>query len=182
MGHIYKIINKLNDECYIGSSIDVKKRWNRHKRDLFKGKHHSIILQRAWDKYGENNFEFIILEETEKLIDRENYYLLLLEPVYNICRSAYSTTGREYKEETRVKHKKFALENNIRPPKETYEQKYKAVIKVDKITNIDIEEYKCLSDACFAIGKNYTFVSTISSVCRGKRKSAFGFKWRFKDA
>jgi group I intron endonuclease len=179
---IYQILNTVTNDCYIGSSINIKERWKRHKKDLRKQKHHSIILQRAWNKYGENSFIFKILElcSENEIRNKENEYLLLFTPIYNICKIAYSTFGREYKEETRQKHKKYAKDNNIKPPSSTYEQQYVPVIKLDKITGEELEEFKSLSDACFAIGKDYNFVSTISAVCKGKRKSAFGYKWKFK--
>jgi hypothetical protein len=180
---IYKIENIKNNHCYIGSSVKIEDRWRRHKKDLRKGNHHSIILQRAWDKYGEDEFKLIILEECKKeeMKDRENHYLFTFLPVYNICKEAYSTIGREYKEETRIKHKQYAKENNIKPPKETYEGRYIPIIQLNKETGEEIEEFKSVSEACFAIGKNYKFVSTLTDVCRGKRKSAFGYKWKFKN-
>ncbi len=55
---IYKVQNKLNGKMYIGGSVNVDKRLRGHKSDLIKRKHHSLILQRAWDKYGEENFVF----------------------------------------------------------------------------------------------------------------------------
>ena len=117
----------------------------------------------------------------EEMKDRENHYLFTFLPVYNICKEAYSTIGREYKEETRIKHKQYAKENNIKPPKETYEGRYIPIIQLNKETGEEIEEFKSVSEACFAIGKNYKFVSTLTDVCRGKRKSAFGYKWKFKN-
>ena len=50
---IYKIENKIAGKLYIGSSLSLKNRWERHRRDLNSGIHHSIHLQRAWDKYGD---------------------------------------------------------------------------------------------------------------------------------
>ena len=60
---VYMIKNKINGKFYIGSSVDITYRWARHKRQLRNGNHHSIHLQRAWDKYGEENFEFKVIEE-----------------------------------------------------------------------------------------------------------------------
>ncbi len=73
MSGIYKILNKSNNKCYIGSTINFNDRRNLHFSKLKRGKHHSIILQRAYDKYGIDNFEFIILEECENdnLLERE---------------------------------------------------------------------------------------------------------------
>ncbi|PKG24682.1 NUMOD3 domain-containing DNA-binding protein [Niallia nealsonii] len=55
---IYMITNKINGNFYVGSSNDFKVRWKTHRNKLNAGTHHSIHLQRAWNKYGEESFEF----------------------------------------------------------------------------------------------------------------------------
>lgn len=81
---IYRIRNKVNGKCYYGSSKNIEKRWKRHKNDL-KNNNHNPLLQRAWNKYGENNFIFEVVEECELniLLETEQKYLDLL-PEYNI--------------------------------------------------------------------------------------------------
>jgi len=59
---IYKISSIDTGDFYIGSSINIKDRWIRHKKDLNKNRHHSIFLQRAWNKYGKSNFLFEVLQ------------------------------------------------------------------------------------------------------------------------
>jgi len=83
---IYKIVNKINNKFYLGSSKNLEKRWIQHKSNLEKDNHINIILQRAWNKYGQNNFEFIILESCEesKLFEREQFYIDTLKPKYNV--------------------------------------------------------------------------------------------------
>lgn len=56
----YKIVNKLDSKMYYGSSEDVYDRIKRHKKDLRKNIHHNIYLQRAFNKYGETNFDFLL--------------------------------------------------------------------------------------------------------------------------
>jgi group I intron endonuclease len=82
---IYRIKNKVNNKCYYGSSKNIDKRWKRHKNELNKKKHINIILQRAWNKYGEKNFVFEIIEECDVslLLKTEQNYLNL-SPEYNI--------------------------------------------------------------------------------------------------
>jgi len=60
MACTYKIVNVVNGIFYYGSSIDFKKRIERHSRDLSYRKHHCIFLQRAYDKYGVDNFIYEI--------------------------------------------------------------------------------------------------------------------------
>jgi group I intron endonuclease len=59
---IYKIVNLNNDKFYIGSSINIERRWSEHNYQLGCDNHHSIKLQNAWNKYGERCFEFKIVE------------------------------------------------------------------------------------------------------------------------
>jgi group I intron endonuclease len=62
---IYRIKNLVNEKCYYGSSKNIEKRWKTHLNQLKNKKHINIILQRAWNKYGEDNFIFEIVEECE---------------------------------------------------------------------------------------------------------------------
>ena len=105
MKGIYKIENIVNGKFYIGCALDIKKRWQKHVRDLNNEKHHNILLQRAWNKYTENAFIFKIIEECEKsrLIMLEQQYLDSLNPAYNICKIAGSQTGMRHSEETKRK-------------------------------------------------------------------------------
>lgn len=59
---VYQIRNTLNGKRYIGGSINIDVRWQRHRSDLRRGAHHAIALQRAWNKYGEAAFVFEVLE------------------------------------------------------------------------------------------------------------------------
>ena len=80
---IYKITNKLNGKCYVGSSKDIQKRWYQHI-NIYK----NTIIHKAINKYGCHNFEFQILERCNKrlLIEREQFYYDSLLPEYNMIR------------------------------------------------------------------------------------------------
>jgi group I intron endonuclease len=58
---IYKIANRETSKVYIGSAVDIPRRWRGHKRDLSRGMARGQKLQRAWDKYGAEAFEFSVL-------------------------------------------------------------------------------------------------------------------------
>ena len=77
MQAIYQIRNIANNKIYIGSTNNVRKRWNNHRSKLNNGKHENQYLQLAWQKYGENSFEFTIIEEVNdnNRIEREIYHL-----------------------------------------------------------------------------------------------------------
>jgi group I intron endonuclease len=64
---IYKIVNNIDGKLYIGKTNNPTRRKRRHFSELRTGKHSNSYLQRAWDKYGEKSFEFILIESDESL-------------------------------------------------------------------------------------------------------------------
>jgi len=82
---IYRIKNLINGKCYYGSSKQIEKRFKTHKKQLKNNTHINCILQKAWNKYGEDNFLFEIVEECNLniLLEVEQKYLDL-QPEYNI--------------------------------------------------------------------------------------------------
>lgn len=108
MSGIYKIINLINGKIYVGSAVNFKNRFKLHLTRLKNNKHHSPILQNSWNKHGEVNFNFEIIEECDKLklIEREQYYIDELKPFYNICKIAGSSLGRVVSDETKEKLRK----------------------------------------------------------------------------
>lgn len=74
---IYNITDTESGRSYIGSSKNIEVRWYRHRTSLRRGVHHSPHLQRVFDKRGEGNLTFTIVEvcPVETLLDREQYYL-----------------------------------------------------------------------------------------------------------
>ena len=180
---IYRIENITNGDCYVGSSKKLNKRKNRHFKDLNNQIHHSIILQRAYNKYGRESFNFIIVEECllEELLEKEQYWIDTLSPKYNIAKIAGSNLGVIQSNEANQKRRDWALENNIKPPESTWKDKQESVLMLDYSTLEILNSFKSISEACRFIGKDCTFVSTISSCCKNKRYSAFGYRWVFKE-
>ncbi len=103
---VYQIRNIQTDDCYIGSVVCARGfpyRWNEHRRALKSNRHHSIILQRAFAKYGKDSFVFETIEVIERpqnitniewreiVLIREQYYLDTLRPKYNIAKNARSS-------------------------------------------------------------------------------------------
>ena len=61
----------MNGKKYVGSAVNFKRRRRKHRKSLRKGTHHSPHLQNAWNKYGEDNFKFDVLEYVEDLKELE---------------------------------------------------------------------------------------------------------------
>lgn len=105
---IYFIENLITKQQYIGSAVKINKRWNSHRCELRANVHKNKKLQNAWNKYGEDNFQFKVIEfiEPKFLIDREQFYLDTVLPFYNIRKVANSNLGISLSEETKRKMRK----------------------------------------------------------------------------
>ena len=118
---IYGILNTVTGKIYVGSAIKLHRRITDHIYFLNLEKHHSILLQRAWLKYGKDAFEFLVLEyvyDKNKLIEREQYWLDLTSCYkpslgYNTSAVAGSVLGIKHSPEARAKRSK-ALTGIIR--------------------------------------------------------------------
>lgn len=104
---VYQIKNNVNGKIYIGSTSGkgFDHRWRFHKDTLNKNKHHNNRLQNSWNKHGEKNFLFSIIEECipEECLIKEQFYIDHVNPYYNIYRVAGSPRGRILSEESKVK-------------------------------------------------------------------------------
>lgn len=107
---IYQIRCMLNGKIYVGSAVNLRRRWDLHCRSLSKSNHHSKHLQRAWTKHGADQFVFEVLElvpEKTMLIPVEQSYIDQLKPFgrkgYNICPTAGSCLGKKATRKTKKK-------------------------------------------------------------------------------
>ncbi len=107
---IYRITCITTGKLYIGSAINIQKRRREHIHGLRSGTHANIALQRAFNKYGESDFTFEVIELVLPpfLIAREQHWFDTLQPFgpkrgYNIDRVAGSRYGSTVSPETREK-------------------------------------------------------------------------------
>lgn len=105
---IYCIENVINGKKYIGCSTNIEYRWKNHKRELKKRMHANDHLQKAYDKYSEENFKYYVIEECpeEELFEKEVQYIELYQTKdgnfgYNLSAGGQGTLHP--REETREK-------------------------------------------------------------------------------
>lgn len=140
---IYKWINLITNKSYVGSSKDLACRFSKYysikyiKNTLENG---SSIIYSALLKYGYSKFSLDILEYCEPniLIEREQYYMDILKPEYNILKIAGSRLGNKPSEKTKKlisnSLKKYHL-NNLNSNRK------KKLLSI-KVTNIVINTIK----------------------------------------
>lgn len=102
---IYEIRNLENGKRYIGSAVNPPNRKRQHLQSLARGDHHSVSLQRAWNKYGADKFKFIqlIICSKENLITYEQAFIDGYKPEYNIAPRAGSQLGFRMSDTARKK-------------------------------------------------------------------------------
>jgi len=208
MAYIYKITNLINNKSYIGqTSTSIQKRFQGHILDSHKENLKNRPLYRAMRKYGVENFQIQLVEEVsrELLSEREQYWILY----YNTYRNGYNATlGGEGKplynyQEIIDKYKEignqsltaefFNCDKDV-VKRALSSQNIKIIttktilskpVKRFDLDNQYICSYLSLTEAALAmielgLARGESSARThISSVCRGKRKTAYRHIWKF---
>jgi hypothetical protein len=172
---IYRILNVLDNKFYIGSASQFDKRIGSHVSKLRRNKHWNVYLQASWNKYGEEFFEFEIIEKTDKenIHNREQYWITNTRCFerdigYNLNKSAYSKIGTKMPETAKKKISDYWLG---KPKTKEHAQNIKNGItkllgKTVLVYNSSMEliaEYPSTQEA--ARHTNYSF-SLIARQCR----------------
>ena len=198
---IYQIKNKLNDKVYVGKSVNIPRRWNKHISDFNLNKYPKILIYKAFNKYGLDNFEFSILElcEEKDLIEKEISWIEKLkskELGYNMTLGGESNLGscnpfygKTHSEDTKEHLSKLAKERTgIKNPfygKQHTEETKKLLAenKGKPVKNSKGQEFKNAKQAgswCKELGltKSKSPNSDILKACKSGKK-AFGLYWYY---
>jgi len=153
MRGVYTIKNSKNGKQYIGSSLNVRRRFITHRHLLNKGIHHCSHLQRAWNKYGKECFKFELLEEVERselLEVREQYWIDNVGLLYNSCKVAGNKSGFKHTEVTKCK---ISLGNSGKKRSNEFKT---YLSKLNKGNTHSIETRKKISDGLTGTKQNLT--------------------------
>ena len=195
---IYKITNNINNHCYIGSSVDIYKRWREHRArseintEWYQNTYYNHLYC-AFRKYGRDNFTYIILEEVKNVADllvREQYWYDYYSPSYNKMRPDRSPicAGLKHSDETKEKisrhNAKYWLGKNLSQDMINNivagnKNKRKSVIMIDKDTNQNIREFDGMCNALRFLDKNPNSSHGIKMCCEGRALTAYGYKWAY---
>lgn len=204
MAYIYKITNDVNEKIYIGKTlVSIEERWRCHKKDS-KTKHcEKRPLYNAINKYGIEHFHIEQIEECSSDIvnEREKYWI----EYYGSFKYGYNATkggdGKQYADYDLI----FALWNEGKTNKEIqtilgydshtirtalsnkgisvferrsqgHREAKKMVAMLDKETNEIIKVFPSIMEAERYFNTSKTHIST---VCKGKRKTALGYGWKY---
>lgn len=150
---VYQIRNLVNGHLYVGSSRALGFRRTQHFSDLRCQRHHSSYLQRAFNKYGEENFIFEVIEfcDNNDQFTLEQYWIDKLSPPYNVSPIATAPSLQYGKKNYRA-HSVICLET---------EKIYDTIVEAEKDTGISR--------------------SSITNACLGKTSTAYGMHWLYYE-
>ena len=170
MFQIYKITNLINQKKYVGSSIDVPRRWRQHKEASINEKdhHYNYPLMKAFREFGIDNFKFEIvdtLSNYKEMIQVEHDWIIKENCMYP---HGYNQTT---KTDTPMLDPDIAKKMS-----DTKREKYgKQVCEIDENNNI-LRIWNSLAEAGEETGLDRY---KISSVCNGTRITTGNRKFRF---
>ena len=209
MAYIYKITNDINGKIYIGKTyFSIEKRFQEHCKDAFRPKIESRPLYSAMQKYGIEHFHIEQIEETDNPEEREKYWIEFYGSFKNGYNATKGGDGKPYldydlilktyneiknckkvaellncNKESVVKILKMNGYSSTDLLKNSHLPITKAVAMCNKDTKEIIQTYSSTTEAAKALGKitstSHGAGSHIADVCKGKRKSAYGYFWKY---
>ena len=166
---IYLWRNNINGKCYVGSGVNLGKRFKEYFSLKYLAGCGYMNISKALMKYGYLNFSIEILEYCDKgqLISREQYYMDLLKPEYNILKVAGSTLGFKHSEESRKKMKGGIrspehLENIIKGTKRYHAERRELLgirARIDKVKRPGLRGKLSLAEFNKSRGKKVVFIN-----------------------
>jgi group I intron endonuclease len=164
---VYQIT--IGPHFYIGSSCNLYNRSKRHLNDLKRNMHHNDFMQRVFLKYTEEQYSIKILELCKNQIEREKFFIDLLNPDINIDRDPVSAKKSESTKEkiSMLMTGKYMGKDNPASVK---------IYQYDLLGNY-IRSFDTHKEAADYIKGS---VVSIQNASKGKTKSANGFQWTRK--
>ena len=156
---VYKITNNITGDFYIGSSKNIEKRWSKHRSPSVHKQRPNSKLYKAMASYGLDNFTFEIIEETDNLREREQYWIEQLKPSYNSRRAK----GLD-KDRIRQYHKEYHKEYYKEYYKEHIEENKARMKKYNNAHRAEINNY--YQRLCLYEGKTLTLSALKSKLSK----------------
>ncbi|MFA5396501.1 MAG: GIY-YIG nuclease family protein [Methanogenium sp.] len=184
---IYMIRNNVSNKIYIGSAIGHYRRKGQHFYMLRRNSHFNLHLQSSWNKYGESNFIFKVLEFVENLDnlqEREEFWIKTFNSTnpsygYNSRTNCKTNLNLKWPEESkfRFSEKKKGIPLLHINYSEVAQSNNKKVVGIDIITGEEIN-----FDSVLKAAKYFNIhQSVISKAANKKIKTSKGYIWDFVE-
>lgn len=129
---VYQITCNVTYDVYIGSSVNVERRWAEHKRPSIWKQHPNNRMYQDMQKYGVEAFTFEVLAEfpQELLKIKEQGAIETLHPTYNSCDAYVTEESVILKNKTRHKAYRETNKDKIKAYNKAHKEERKAYSKV----------------------------------------------------
>ena len=179
---IYRIKNKVNNKSYVGSSVNMIRRFSKHRSNLNKDQHENNYLQKEWNKFGKDNFEFemlCIIKENKREILKE---LLLQkeEEIIELLKSNRTENGynlQVVKKEKKEKRNNKGITESFRKQLSKSQNHRKLAVVQLTLDGKFVNKFESLTKANKETGVHKT---NIQRTCEGKRLTAGNFLWVYE--
>ena len=174
---IYYIRNLINNHLYIGSSIMLTKRYKEHRLKLSTNKHHCTALQNAINKYGIDNFEFVVLKVYTDISDKnlrliEGMLIRLFKSEYNICKYPEVSGKPNYKRKLDKvwvfnlhKNNNYKHSNNVEIYNKVVEKNKNTATKIILNKDSNNIEFNTVKEACIYLGLKSHCLDNVQKRC-----------------
>ena len=208
MAYIYQITNDINGKIYIGKTErTIEERFKEHCKDYTRRDYEKRPLYRAMKKYGVEHFHIELLEETDNPEEREVYWIEQKRSFKEGYNATLGGDGKHYvdydliiatynevQNQNEVARRMNIDVHTVRKVLQSYaistlDARTAVILATGKIVNqytLDGEYIQSFPSAKAAAESLDKITSTsngasshISDVCRGKRKTAYGYIWKF---
>lgn len=202
MAYIYQIINDINGKVYVGKTeFSIEKRFQEHCRDYKKDFNEKRPLYAAMRKYGIEHFHISLLEETDSPEEKEKEWIEILGTFKNGYNATKGGDGKSYVDYDLIyalyaegksitdiakisnyNHSTINKALNLKGishaerKRRGWDMISKPVLCLDKKTEDIVAIFPSIEEACRTLQVQSS--GNIAAVCAGKRKSAYGYKWK----
>lgn len=179
---IYQIRNPSNDRIYIGSTINLARRYKEHLYSLLNNNHSNLFLQNDFNKSGKN-FLFLILERStkEQILCLEQQYLSVLYDEQKRCYNFSKFARARYGKHSLQTKKKIS--NSLKNKPKTKEHRMKISLNKKEISK-SVLQYSLLGELINSFGsisqaskQSNIAKASIMKVLNRERYQAGGFLW-----
>ena len=203
MAYIYQIINDINNKIYIGKTeFSIDKRFKEHCSDAFKERNEKRPLYSAMRKYGIEHFHIELIEETDFPEEREKYWIEQKQSFKKGYNATLGGDGKKYLDYdlvlatyqeiqncTKVAEKLNISKDSVSAIVKSFGEKVLSATEVGKTKGTLINQYDLKGNfiqtfpsiKSAAKSLSVAGVSHISDVCKGARKTAYGYIWKYSN-
>lgn len=209
MSYIYKITNIKNNKIYIGkTNRTIEERFKEHCKDYKKRDYEKRPLYAAMRKYGAENFSIELVEETDNPEEREKYWIEHYGSFKNGYNATLGGDGKSYIDYDLVvaTYKENPIQKEVAKLLNISEDTVNTALKVKKIKTLSqaeavrisvgkvVNQYdlqgkylnsypstRAAAESLHKITTSNGAASHIADVCKGKRKTAYGYIWKFSE-